>query len=398
MKLQEVLAKVEKVFEIADEKRLARVNEKGVAFKENHQKSYYEDYKLAANRVIESIIKEVNPLLGRTQAKYNNPLFYNKEVIDKWLELRCEDVAKGELAIKSLKKEVHAMDALRQFSNNKEVDIFSGHKKIKIGGYEEHSNRIKYVNEELGSVSYKDSRYAKISVDEARKVMDHLRGPYSEWVKDVLDTILQTGARHSTVLKMEAGHIRPDKGYVRLESQKGGKKANVLQTPAQMSAMREKKEMFKKTGSLIHGMKDKKGDEISIQKKMQIVDRYVRKAAVRAGIEMPSGKGVTVHSFRKAWGQSIYDSTRSWNRDKVWKEINQYISLQGNNAKETKKRIDREWKRINRINIERGRSTREFKLEELRTLYSSLMLSHSRIDVSRHYINRDIKQHQKNAR
>lgn len=51
--------------------------------------------------------------------------------------------------------------------------------------------------------------------------------------------------------------------------------------------------------------------------------------------------------------------------------------------------MEREKKRIN--NNRKG--SRDFTLEEYRALYTSLFLSHSRIDVVRHYINRTIKKH-----
>jgi len=397
MNIKDVLNKVDKVFDIANEKRLARVDEKGKAFKDNHVKGGYKTYQDVSKRVIKIITEVVNPLLGRTSAKYNNPLFFNKEVMDKYLEVRCEQALEGKVTSKTIKQELHAIDAFRQFSNNKQVDVFSAHKKIKIGGYEEHKERIKYVNEEVGSVSYKESGWAKINVTEASTIIANLKGRDADWVKGVLDTMLNTGCRITTALKIEAKHIQQDKGYVRLEFQKGGKKANIPLSDEQIKAMAEKKALAKRDGTTIHALK-RDGEELSIEDKRKIVNRLVADAAERSGIDLPEGKRVTVHSFRKAFAQEHYDSTRDWNREQLKKAINHYISLQGSNAKVIQSRIDREWKRLNRYAIENNKSTRDFNLEEYRAIYTSLLLSHSRLDVCRHYINRDIPQHKPHSR
>jgi integrase len=394
---QDVLQKVDEVFQIANEKRLARVDEKGIAFKESHLKGGYRTYQAVAKRVVKNIIEVVNPLLGRTAAKYNNPLFFDKVVVDKYLEIRCEQAIEGKITSKTVKNEFHALDAFRQFSNNKEVNVFSGHKKIKIGGYEVHRERIKYVNQEVGSISYKESGWAKINTREAQAVIECIKGKDAEWVKGVLKTMLATGCRITTALKMEARHIQPEKGFVRLTNQKGGKNANLPLNKEQMNYMQERKNASKRDGSLLNQLK-RNGEELSAEDKAKIMNRYLKEAAKRAGIDLPEGKRVTVHSFRKAYAQKQYDSTRGWNKDEIKKAISYYISIQGNNAKVLNDRIHREWKRLNKRALEKGKSTRDFSTEEYRTLYTSLMLSHSRIDVTRHYINRDIPEHTPNAR
>ncbi|WP_312096198.1 tyrosine-type recombinase/integrase [Niallia sp.] len=398
MNKTEVLAKTDELFKLADEKRLARVDEKGKALKDNHRGGSYITYRDDAKRVIRTIINVVNPRLGRTAAKYNNPLFWDKETVEKYLEIRCEQSIKGEIAPKTIAGEMHAIDALRQFSNNKEINVFSGHKKIKIGGYEVHRERLSYIKEEVGSYSYKTSSWAKMRMNEAHTVMKHLSGPYSEWARNVLDTVIHTGARSTTAFMMEKRHIVTENNYTRLEYQKGNKKTNLPMTEFGMAVMNEKKEKAKNPGSLLHSLKGPDGKELSNKQKQKILDRYVSKAAEKAGIELPDNKKFTVHSFRKSFGQNIYDSTRGMNRDEINRKINEFLALQGANAKVIQDRMNREKRRINKYNIERGRSTREFTVEELRAMYTSLMLSHSRLDIVSHYVNRDIKQHEPDTR
>lgn len=394
MKRQEILNKIGEVFTLAGEKKYSRVKANGEVTKIETRHGTYNTYSNRMKTITRNIIDRVNPILGRTKEKYNNPRFWDNETVDMYVNIRLEKVTSGKLTVKSLKNELQALDAFRQFCNKKDITTFTKNSKIKIGGHERLQERLKEIKEEAGSTTYKDSRNAKMNMLEAHTIIKHIKGPQSEQVKNILENILITGGRLSTVLLSEAQHVLTEKSAFHLKIQKGGAVRNVpISTNGTIALKKHHK--GKNGGSQPYVFRKKDGGLMGLRSSMRTVERYVEKAVERAQKAgdlptLPPGKNFTVHSFRKAFAQNHYNSTEHMNREQIKKAIQHYLSLQNpKNQKQIEERMEREKKRIN--NNRKG--SRDFTLEEYRALYTSLFLSHSRIDVVRHYINRTIKKH-----
>ncbi|MGX9161962.1 tyrosine-type recombinase/integrase [Priestia megaterium] len=399
MKRQEILNKIGEVFTLAEEKKYSRIKANGEVTKMETRHGTYKTYSNRMKTITKNIIDNVNPILRRTKEKYNNPRFWDNQTVDMYVNIRLKKVNSGDLTVKSLKNELQALDAFRQFCNKKDISTFTKNSKIKIGGHERLQERLREIKEEGGSTSYKDSRNAKMNVPEARSIIKHIKGPQSEQVKNILENILITGGRLSTVLLSEAQHVLTENNSFHLKFQKGGAVRNVPISTDGAIVLKEHHKS-KKGGRQPYVFRKKDGGLMGLKSSMRTVERYVEKAVERAQKAgdlptLPSGKDFTVHSFRKAYAQNHYNSTENMNRDQIKKAIQHYLSLQNpKNRKQIEERMEREKKRINN----NRKDSRDFTIEEYRALYTSLCLSHSRIDVVRHYINRTIKEHNPNQR
>ncbi|MED3955559.1 tyrosine-type recombinase/integrase [Priestia aryabhattai] len=394
-----VLEKIQEVFSLAEQKKYSRVKANGEVTKMETRRGAYTSYADKMNTVAQYIIDKVNPTLGLTHEKYNNPRFWTKETVDTYISLRLEEVNRGERASKTLKNDLHALESFRQFSNKKDITSFTTNSKIKIGGHERLQERLKEIKEETGPSSYKDSRNSKMKIDEAQGIIKHIQGPHSEQVKNILNNMLLTGARLSTVLVSEVQHVSVENGAFHLKHQKGGAVRNVPISPEAIKTLKEHAK-GKTGGSQPYLLRKNDGGLMSLRNSMRTVERYVTKAAERARKagdipDLPEGKNFTVHSFRKSYAQALYDKSQKLTDGQVRDEIKRYLSLQNpKNRKQLEERIEREKKRLNK-NRDKARN---FTPEEERALLVSLYLSHSRIDVLRYYINRLIKEHDPNQR
>jgi hypothetical protein len=99
------------------------------------------------------------------------------------------------------------------------------------------------------------------------------------------------------------------------------------------------------------------------------------------------GSRFNTHSNRKAFAQNLYDSTKNYTKHQIKGLMSDYIQEQGSNQDQIKERINRELERVNKYRIKNGLAKRSFTREELRILYVSLMLGHSRMSiVKKNYI------------
>lgn len=394
MQRRVVLEKIGEVFELAAEKKYSRVNGNGEVTKMETRTGSYKTYASKMKTVTDYIIDKVNPTLGLTHEKYNNPRFWTKETIDTYVSLRLEEVNRGERTAKTLKNDLHALESFRQFCNKKDITTFTTNSKIKIGGHERLQERLKEIKEEVGPTSYKDSRNSKMKMNEAQSIIRNLQGPHAEQVKKVLENMLTTGARLSTVLVSEAQHLSTENQSFMLKHQKGGA-VRTVPVSAQGAKLLKEHQEGKSGGSQPYLLRKKDGGLMSLRSSMRTVERYVSKATERAQEKgelpkLPHGKSFTAHSFRKAFAQPLYDRAMEISDEQVRREKERYLSLQNpQNRKQIEQRLEREKRRLNRS---------EFTPEEERAVLVSLYLSHSRIDVLRYYINRAIGKHDPNQR
>ncbi|MEH7119509.1 hypothetical protein V7128_19140 [Neobacillus vireti] len=119
------------------------------------------------------------------------------------------------------------------------------------------------------------------------------------------------------------------------------------------------------------------------------VQNIIRSVSTISGLR-ENNKRYTSHSTRRLFAQKLYDSTRYVSKKNLQKMIGEYINKQGSNKEGIINRIASEKNRLNYYRIKQGKEKVDFTWEQLRRLYVSLHLGHSRIDHIKRYINYDV--------
>ncbi|MGR5860110.1 tyrosine-type recombinase/integrase [Bacillus pacificus] len=369
--------KIEKIFE--------RGRQEGLVTNKNRT------YQEAVNRMA----KWFETTYGPKEANANH---WRGWMVDAYVNHLVDRYEKGDLAGASVQKAVHAIEKARVIvketqclgkKNGKPITIRTGLK----------DERLEMLLEKGVTKSKNEISARKSTLSEGDLVRSHLSDNLkyacatgkdtnvtrnSENISNVVHFQQLMGSRISAAMKLKVEDIDFEKGYLTFHKDKNNFTRRVKMNE-------ETKEFLKgvidgKTpGAKVFEFRDKKGDTMSVKKSNSLVQEQVKNAATAAGLYSKDSR-YTTHSFRKAFAQGVYDSTRNMSKKEIKKLIAEHLSAQGSNKSQIKRRLKNEMKRINKNNKYKN----NFSHEQYRRIYISLLLGHSRIDVvARHYIKPD---------
>ncbi|WP_198162989.1 tyrosine-type recombinase/integrase [Sphingobium sp. TCM1] len=369
--------KIEKIFE--------RGRQKGLVTNKNRT------YQEAVNRMANWFEKTYGP-------KQANPNHWRAHMVDKYIDHLVDRYDRGDIAGSSVQKAVHAIEKARVIvketkclgkKDGKPITIRTGLK----------DERLEMLLEKGVTKSKNEISARKSTLAQGDLVRSHLDDNLkfacetgkdtnitrnSENIANVVHFQQLLGSRITAAMKLKVEDINFEKGYLTFHKDK-----NNFTRRVKMSD--EAREFLKgvikgkNPSTPVFEFRDKKGDTMSPKKANSIVQEQVKNAATAAGLYTKESR-YTTHSFRKAYAQGVYDSTRNMSKSEIKKLIAEHLSAQGSNKSQIKKRLKNEMKRINKNNKYKN----NFSHEQYRRLYISLLLGHSRIDVvARHYIKPD---------
>lgn len=316
------------------------------------------------------------------QPKLSDPKFWSGKILDTYFERRYDQFMKGEIQHSTIARELHALEAFRTAAN--ETNVYGG-EKINIGNYQDRRENFKSI----GAVVEKTEITAvKVDLATAQKVHQHIdtSTPNGKATQDInrLQSIL--GGRISATLRLTARDIKLNDSKNSVTA-KFIKDKNKFTRTVPVNNLSKNDYQFVKNlvgnktgGQKLFNMKDSNGNTMSDKRARQIVQEHTKKAAVKAGV-YKDGQRFNTHSNRKGFAQATYDRTKYYSKARIYREISQYLDLQGSNREQIRGRLKNELKRINKYRTEHGKSKRSFSHEEARILHVSLLLGHSRMNV-----------------
>ncbi len=327
--------------------------------------------------------------------KEANPNHWRAWMIDKYIDHLVDRYEKGDYAGASVQKAVHAIEKARLIvketkclgkKNGKPITIRTGLK----------DERLEMLLEKGVTRSKNDISARKSTMSQADLVRSHLDDNLkfacevgkntnvtrnAENISNVVHFQQLLGSRITAAMKLKVEDIDFEKGFLTFHKDKNNFTRRVK--------MSEEAKTFlkgvidgKSPGALVFEFRKKNGDTMSPKGASSLVQEQVKNAAMAAGLYTKESR-YTTHSFRKAYAQNIYDSTRNMSKSQIRDLIAEHLAAQGSNKLQIKRRLKNEMKRINKNNTFKN----NFSHEQYRRLYCSLCLGHSRIDVvARHYI------------
>ncbi|WP_423801817.1 tyrosine-type recombinase/integrase [Neobacillus sp. SAB-20_R2A] len=288
------------------------------------------------------------------------------------------------------------MEAFRHFINNTDVcgkriktyvdgkEVWIKEKKIRVGNKE---GRLEYLKFN-GVVRSKDEiTAAKPTQSEIDLVQFHMNTSTKNGQISLIISQLQNecGGRIKSLFKLEVRDVNFDKKTITFRNYKNNFTRTVPMTK-EAERILSNACAGKKSGSPVFTLQYKNGDDMTIKDSVKTVQRYTINAAKAAGINREDRR-FTTHSNRKFYAQELYNQTRYMSKSQLKKAIGDYVRLQGSNQDIIVERMKKELDRINTYRKMNGLKKKPFSHEQIRRLYVSLNLGHSRIDVvGRHYI------------
>lgn len=344
------------------------------------------------------------------QAKLSDPSFWKGYFIDKFFEYREKQFWNGEITADTFKKDIHAIEMFRQAANT--TSAF-GDKKIRIGNHDERRN---YYKERGTYTSNREITASKVNLEQVSVVHNQLEKNYKEKQKIVLvgDSKNQKRAeirahnaevayhvnkfqsifatRVTATLNTVAKNITFDEKTNSIFAKQEKDKNDFTRTVVERNLSQEDFDYVKnlvgnKTGGQsIFELKDNEGKTMNPLDARKEINKLTKEAAKECGMYRKDARFNT-HSNRKAAAQAMYDQTKRYSKSKIQSMITDYLSHQGSNAEQIRARLKKELRRVNKYRLENGLPKRSFTREELRVLYVSLLLGHSRQSVvKRNYI------------
>lgn len=327
------------------------------------------------------------------------PRYMNGETWDKYFEHLTDRYERGTLSAGQIHRRVHALEAFRQFINNTDVcgkriktivdnkEVWIKEKKIRVGNKEARLDYLKF----MGIYRSKDEITAiKATQKEVDSVQFHMNTTTKNGKISLLVNQFQNecGGRIKSLFKLEVRDINFNKNTITFRNDKNNFTRTVPMTKEAEKILRDAC-FGKKSGSPVFTLQYSNGDDMSHVDAVKTVQRYTNNAAKASGVNREDRR-YTTHSNRKRYAQKLYNHTRYMNRSQLKSAIGNYVRLQGSNQEIIVERMKKELDRINAYRKKNGLEKKPFSHEQLRRMFVSLHLGHSRIDVvSRYYIKPD---------
>ncbi|MGM7702238.1 tyrosine-type recombinase/integrase [Pseudalkalibacillus sp. Hm43] len=353
--------------------------------KENWRSETYDTYE----KTMITMVTELEKIIGKT-AKKLLPKYMDQRTWDRYFEKMAERHDQGTITAASIQKRVHALEAFRTFVGN--TNVCGKDTEINIGDKED---RLDYLKNR-GVVRTKEEITAmKPTKKDTKNVHDNINTKTENGKIARVINELQTecGARIKSVFKLEVRDIDFENRTITFRNDKNNFTRTVPMTEEARKILEERCR-GKKDGALVFVMQSEDGKDMGIKDAVKTVQRYTNDAAKKAGVNREKRR-FTTHSNRKHYAQNLYDTTRNLSKNQIEKMIGNYIKMQGTNREQLTEKLKNELDRINRYRIIKKVKKRDFSKEQLRRLFVSLHLGHSRIDIVKHYVNVDMRENRK---
>lgn len=319
-----------------------------------------------------------------------NPKHWKGHVVDKYFEQNIERWEKGEYSASSLQKDVFAIEKFRVCV--KETGALGKGVEVRVGlkgSVESGEGRLAQLSKH-GVVSEGTGR--KATPAECKTVQNGIAASASPNAKTASDvnTLQQlTGGRVTAALGLKVGDIDFKNNTIAFEKDKNGFSRTVPLSPVAVAFLKPLV-TGKSAGSPVFTIQRSNGSDANKVQGAKAVQTLTKNAADKAGVGNSQSR-FTPHSNRRCYAQTEYNATKSLSYSQLKKNIYNQVGLQGSNKPIVMQRIENELYRINYYRREEGLKPKDFSTEQLRRLYVSLLLGHSRLDVVLHYINPDKK-------
>jgi len=343
--------------------------------------------------------------------KYYNPKFWKGSWFDDYIEDCIDRYHNDEVTATYIENTIHGVHAFARAI--KEHRTFGkGTEKIRVGlkGSQKKKEGQLYRLLEEGVVDSKDHVTSMKPVgDELEKIMAQI--PKSNRNYDSIEKALtaqpHTGGRIKAELRLRVGDIDYDKKTKHYINDKNKFNRRVQIKDDHMHFYRMCEDGLE-IGTKLFPIYDKNGKEMNDRKASRYVQEVLKRATDKAGVnyekvvekkykngdkmetrEVTVEMRFTSHSNRRGFAQLEYDKTKYLKRADIEALIAEYLNLQGSNKEKIIARISAERDRLNYYNIKNDKPKRDFSWEELRRLYVSLQLGHSRLDIVARYADLD---------
>ena len=342
--------------------------------KENYRDSAYETY----YKTCKTMINDLAKIHGENNKRLL-PAYMNGKLWDDYFERLTVRYEEGTLSADTIEKRVHSLEAFRTFFNNTNV---AGDKTVRIGNKQE---RLDYLKER-GVIGSQDEVTAmKPSPATVNAVHSNINTETDAGKLSLVINELQveTGSRIRSLVNLQVKDIDFEKCTVRFQC-----KNNFTRTVPLTQKATDILETFcegKKPGAQVFSLKDRDGNDMSVNKIVKTVQRYTNDAAKASGLNRENRR-YTTHSNRKRYAQNMYNQTRTMTTQQLKTAIRNYVNMQGSNKEGIVERINRELDRINRYRLMNKQHKKGFTREQLRRMLVSLHLGHSRLDVLSRYV------------
>jgi integrase len=350
--------------------------------KEVWRNSSYETY----HKEMVTMLRDLAEIQG-IDSKRILPKYMNGSTWDQYFEHLTKRYEQGNLSAGTIQKRVHALEAFRKMVNN--TQVCGKNTKVRVGDKEE---RLDYLKNR-GVVRSKDEITAiKPSIEEMNAVHSHINTSTENGKTSLIINKLQVecGGRIKSIFKLEVRDINFKKGTITFRNDKNNFTRTVSMTEEARSFLTVAC-AGKSPGSLIFTLKDKNANDMNLKNSVKTVQKYTNAASKKAGVNHEKRR-YTTHSNRKRYAQNLYNSTRYMTNKDLRKAIGSYVKNQGANREKLVTRMKAELERVNHYRKLKKLDKKGFSHEQLRRMYVSLHLGHSRCDVVvRSYINTDKK-------
>ena len=377
---------------------------------EDSAKSHFKNVRIYVN----TKLSEKVAALG--SEKYYSPNYWKGNWADEWVDDMVERYENDQLVATTIENRVHSLHKLADLV--KEENFFGNKvEKIRVGlkGSVKEGRGHLFTLHQEGVVDDKGHVTSmKPKGDELERIIAEIPKTNRNYESIVcaLTSQAHTGGRIKAELSLRVGAIDytiQTKKYIK---DKNKFTRNVPIANEHMDYYKAL-EWGKNQGAPLYPIFDKNGKEMSPSDASRYVQEVLNRAVEKAGVnyedtiiktdkngkerEVAVTMRYTSHSTRRGFAQKQYDKTRYWTKDKIKEAIGDYVNLQGSNKEKILKRMENERKRINYHRIKKGQPEKEFSWEQLRRMYVSLQLGHSRIDIVARYVDLDKPIHERKS-
>lgn len=326
-----------------------------------------------------------------------NPKFWKGAWVDGWFDKLADRYDGSDVSASYVLGSAHAFGKLQELVNDHGVWKGAGVEKVRVGlkgSIESEEGRLHTLycrgigmsQDEVTSIKAKQSDYDKL-MDHLDKVIKPTHRNYDS-VRNVLTAQRHTGGRITAEVNLKAGDIQG--GWKRYDKDKNTFSRNVPIQSEDAKKFYDGLTTGKSAGSPMFPILGKDGKQMEKRDAGKYVQDLVRKVSAVAGLR-EDDKRYTTHSTRRLYAQDLYGSTRYTSKEELKKKIAEYVNKQGSNREGIIERIKKEKIRLNYYRIKKRLPQKGFTWEQMRRLYVSLHLGHSRIDHVKRYIEYDVK-------
>lgn len=293
-----------------------------------------------------------------------------------YIEKQIESHKEGGASAFTLRRFAHALESFRLSS--KETGVFKhecrvGDKRVILNQLTENKVFRKAVDSKSLKANTRD-------YEQVHKELESNKSSMREYTRMIHELQKEVGCRIHEAVKMKVQDIDFEARQITIKG-KGGLvrvvRVSNEETMAKLESLCADK--GKNSQILIH--RNKKGEQISNKELQKRVEKQIRDAAEKAGVDR-GDKRYTTHSARKVFAQERIDKYAQLSRTQLKKEIDRRCASDYKLAKMKERSLNNI---RNKITDPYKSSQRQFTDKEMSMWLTSVDLGHGRLDVLRFY-------------